>query len=646
MTFFDALRRRAVDLIAPPALNAISYAREGLERERRQQETIRGLSGLLLSIRAEESVQRADNEADQEEFFAAQRMAGSGPWQQPGTLESQKLALVARESATGGISAQGAYGDIELALQNISWRRQTNLAWMEFSRWGIQQIILISRLYYLKNPIIQRGINVSALYVFGRGVQVSSPDEAANQVLQDFFTRNKSTLGQNALMDLERRKYYDGNLFFCFFTSMKTGEVDVRTIDATEITDIITDPGDSENRRYFLRVWTETNFDEVTGSRAIVSKRAYYPALGYEPDSMPVSIGGIEVMRDMPVLQRKVGGVAKWLWGCPLVYAALDWAKASREWLEACMTVRQALAQFAMLIQTKGGQDALQGVKQQLSTTVGPSSSLLDQNPTAVNGSTFASGMGTKLEAFKTQGAGGNPDDVRRYLLMCAMTFGIPESFFGDMNTSNLATAQSLDRPTELNFGAKQEEWSEDFVTISRYVLMKSGKATGGRLRESLVAAKCLDKFTVRECRWTRNDRGRKVYEAADRVAETGVIRVVAEFPAIIEADTPGTVSALVEAMTLGSRRGDINGTDQRATLREIYRVLGFQDFEDLLKAQFPDSGPNKYDPVRTSPEDPEAQNPDPSVPKDPKAAGVVKEALKRLEEAMRKFRDLPDETV
>ena len=75
----------------------------------------------------------------------------------------------------------------------------------------------ICRLYYIKNAIIRRLINISSFYVFGRGVEVSSPDETANEVLKEFFDRNSKVLGQVALTDLERRKYYDGNLFFVFF---------------------------------------------------------------------------------------------------------------------------------------------------------------------------------------------------------------------------------------------------------------------------------------------------------------------------------------------------------------------------------------------------------------------------------------------
>ena len=75
---------------------------------------------------------------------------------------------------TSPLLSAGATGDIELALQNVEWRREINLSWLEFSRWGIQQLILISRLQYIKHPWIQRGINVAANYVFGRGVEVKA----------------------------------------------------------------------------------------------------------------------------------------------------------------------------------------------------------------------------------------------------------------------------------------------------------------------------------------------------------------------------------------------------------------------------------------------------------------------------------------
>lgn len=638
MSFSSLLSRFNQEQSGVPAV--LRETGDAIAREAHKDRAIGILSEQLREFQMADRLRIVEERSREDELLSAMRMAGAGPWQMPDqrAIESARSSdVTARESPSSPLfNSQGAFGDIELALQSIEWRREVNFSWLEFSRWGIQQIILISRLYFVKNPMIQRGINVSALYVFGRGVSVSADQPEADVVLQAFFERNKRTLGQNALMDLERRKYYDGNLFFVFFSdAMNTGEVNVRTIDATEIQEIVCDPDDSDKPQFYLRTWTQQSFNDANAQFSNETKRAWYPALGYDPTDKPQTIGSYPVLWDNPVYHRKVGGIGKWRYGCPLVYAALDWAKAVREFLEACMTVRQALAQFAMILKTKGGQQAMQGAKQQLSTTVGPSASLWDQNPPAVMGSIFTSGMGTELTAFNTRGAGGDPDDVRQYKLMVAMVFGLPESFFGDMNTSNLATATSLDRPTELMFTAKQEEWSEDLVVISSYVLAKSARAPSGQLRE----ASKEKEITVRECRWSRDKRGRKVYEVDQ--PQAGVVKIKAAFPTIIEADTPEQVKAVVDAMTLGSATGEVRGIDEKEGVRLLYAILGVQNPDELLEEQYPSSGPDEYDPLRTG-EEPEAAagTVDPNNPAPKTPAGAMREAVRRFGAALRRLEE------
>ena len=155
------------------------------------------------------------------ELIEARLMCGSGPsFGSPGPeliKEANTSMLRIQEAALGGlretipVSSVGAFGDIERALQNIDWRREINMSWLEFSRWGIQQIILISRLYYIKQPLMRRAIDVVAAYVFGRGVEVSSTDDDANDVLKDFFERNRATFGPTAMIASQRSKSMDGN---------------------------------------------------------------------------------------------------------------------------------------------------------------------------------------------------------------------------------------------------------------------------------------------------------------------------------------------------------------------------------------------------------------------------------------------------
>ncbi len=354
------------------------------------------------------------------------------------------------------------------------------------------------------------------------------------------------------------------------------------------------------------------------------------------------------------MLHRRCGGVSQWRFGCPLVYAAIDWAKAAKKFLEACATVKQALASIAMTYTTKGGQQALEGAKQQLQTSVGPPDSLWDSNPPPAAGSVFASGPGSKLEAFNTKGGGGDPEEVRQYKLQVAMVFGIPESFFSDMNTSNLATATSLDRPTQLNFLEKQEAWREDLTTIAKYVLRVSMGAPSGRLRVAMKR-RAVDaaKVVILEAERRIGRDGRWYYEAP-KAPRPEQIEVRVTFPTIIESDIPAMVTAISTAMVLNNRGGQIVGIDEKVGVGLMLEQFGVENVQDVLEEMYPEG---EYDPDRTKEVEPppipsappyapggkpqlaagkpQAQSP---APAQPKVQPKVKEALARLVKALKLY--------
>jgi len=539
------------------------------------------------------------------ELIEARSMTGSGPW-----LAFEARAALERDPNIGGkeiaklreanpIVSQGAFGDIELALQNVEWRREINLSWMEFSRWGIQQIMLVSRLYYIKNPLVRRLIDIAAAYVFGRGVEVSCADDDANEVLKEAFEANSKVLGQHGLVQLERQKFYDGNLFFAFFTDTNnTGKVQVRNMEATEIIDILTNPDDADEPWYYRRQWVERNFDVATGAITTEQQDAWYPDIAYSPDTKPKTIGSYPVVWDVPILHRKCGHVSKWRFGCPIVYPMLDWAKEARKFLEACATVKRALAQFSMMLTTKGGQQAIEGTKQQLETTIGPQAPIWDTNPTAVNGAIFVAGSGTKLEAFNSAGAGGDPEQVRQYKLMCCMVAGVPETFLGDVSTGNLATASTLDRPTELVFLERQQSWQEDLVTIAKYFLKASKAAPSGRLREALKRRNVDPAgVSIVEMAKVKDDRGYFHYVAeAKRIKKPAELQVMCTFPAIREGDMVQNLNGIAAAMTLGNKNGTICGIDEKTGVLLLLKQLGVEDPEQIVDEMYPDSD---YDPNR-----------------------------------------------
>jgi hypothetical protein len=510
------------------------------------------------------------------------------------------------------IAAQGATGDINLMLQNVNWKREINLSWLEFSRWGIQQIILISRLYWMKNPIVRRLVDVCSAYVFARGVEVLTGDEGANAVLAEFFERNRKVFGRVALMKTERQKDTDGNIFWALFPDkVDTGQVNARIIDALEMLDIISNPDDQDEPWYYLRSWTQRKFDADNGIQ-IEGQMCWYPAINFDPVDKPKLIRDIPVNWAMPIYHRKCGDIGKWNFGCPRIYPLLDWAKEAKRFLEACASIRAALSQFALIFKTKGGQQALDNFKYQMGTTIGPSSNLIDSNPPAIPGSTFGSGPGSELSAFKTQGAGFDPEGVRQYKLMCCIVKGVPETFLADVSTGNLATATSLDRPTETAMLALQEEWVEDLEIMCAYVLQISARAASGRLGESLRKRGWnTANVDFRPCARSQKPQGGWKYAPLESLCEAvsgttdqrGEIRIQVNFPAIREGDMKTIVDALVESATLGNKGGLVVGIDEKTLVKTLYRVLDIDDGDELAELQYPEG---EYDPNRLTEELPD----------------------------------------
>jgi len=639
----------------------------------------------ILELEARESWTNREHMERIAELVEARAMAGAGPWSVgPSTLAAtdrliahayeslrkpwglprwmreDASSLTVREDAAS--LTVGASSELDLMLQTVEWRRETQIGQMEFTRWGIQQIILIARLYYLKNPIIRRLVDVCAAYVFARGVEVSSPDEAVNAIINQFVADNTKILGHVALTKLERSKDLDGNIFFVFFDDkLDSGKSTLRTIDPTEIDRIETDPDDVDTPWYYLRVCSQRVFDQVTGVTKTQSLRKWYPALGYEPEGeRPDKIGDDEVLWDNPVYHSKCGEVGKWQRGCPRAYPALEWARESKKYLEACASTAQSNAQIARDITTKGGQQAIMGIKQQLGTTVGPGSTLWDSNPSALFGSTWVSGPGTTQKLVNQRGQSQDPEEVRRIMQMSIMVFGVPETFLGDSKTGNHATAQSLDRDVETTILEKQEAWRQDLMILTLHHLGVSARAPNGRLQEVLSErGMSANDVVIRESMRVKSKDGKRMIYApistrevgghirlfeANREVKANELLVRVNFPNIREGDMKTNVDARIAAMTLGNRAGQTVGIDQKEGLRGLYDDLGYENGDEIVENQYPES---EYEIDRTK----EIETP-PLGKAKPLPGGVpeqqaeqeaqkeeapMKEALLRLGEAARK---------
>lgn len=587
------------------------------ERDYRAENRV--LMNLLAKLTPDESINFYRFREMASEMIEARMMCGSGPtFGAPGPamlreanaamLRIEEAALKGLRENTTPVSAVGAFGDIELALANINWRREINMSWLEFSRWGIQQIILISRLYYIKQPLMRRAIDVVAAYVFGRGVEISSTNDTANDVINAFVEANHDVIGPGALLKRQREKSMDGNLFYALFPDANdSGTIKVRMIDATEVQEIITDPDDADKELYFRRIWTKQVFDLATGQRTTEKGDCWYPGIDNDDPAMPDAFNGVPIMKGIPVYHRKHGGITKWRFGCPEGYPAIEWVKTAASYMQSCATLAKSHAQIAWDITTKGGQTAIEGVKQQLQTQVNsqPGSQLWDTNPTPVDASQMVHGPGSEWKMVNSRNQGLDPKEGLTYNIYVGNTFGIPPTWLGDMETSNLSTATTLDRPTELGMRARQTEWEDDLTILAKFALKCSAGAASGKLRESLKPGE-----KVKVLGWPRKTLpdGRRVYdEAAKPKPDEILVRVT--FPAIREGDMPTIIKAIAEAMTLDNKGGQIVGIDEREGVRLLYETLGVEEPEEILDKQYPPKASGvkgtpgyepAYDPSRT----------------------------------------------
>jgi hypothetical protein len=140
---------------------------------------------------------------------------------------------------------------------------------------------------------------------------------------------------------------------------------------------------------------------------------------------------------------------------------------------------------------------------------------------------------------------------------MAAAATGLPETFFGDASTGSLATAVSLDRPTELKFREIQQRWIETLTRILEYVLMVAGQTPGTKMRE-----------------------------ARAKNPAPQPIQIIVKFPAVLEHDVQKMVQAWVDIATNGGRQGIYaGGIDRRTVVDGMLAEVGYENRTQLLDA-------------------------------------------------------------
>lgn len=447
----------------------------------------------------------------------------------------------------------------DLEREAFGWRRVAPTSEStRFSRSALDSIVDMARVMYLKNPLIRRGVNVKAHYVFGQGVQVrAAGDDRANDVIQEWWRNNRSEFGHQARTGADRTLTTEGNRFYGLFTNASTGGVLVRSVPYDEIRGAITDPDDRTRVLYWRRSWSSERLDVNTGNVDLGGGEAYHPDWsnldGPGGDGHPERIQGVEVIEDVPIYHVRVGEVSGMTFGVPEVYPALSWAIAYKDFLEDWSSLVNSLQRFAYKLTTRP-QD-VQAAADKLETSVSDTDRAED-NPAPVTGSVFVGDEDVDLTPIPKTGATIDADDARNLRLMVASALGLPDTILsGDVDVGNFATSKTLDRPTELAMRDRQMVWAEVIRDLATFAVAESRGAPSGALRD------------------VRED-----------------VQIDVDFPPILEHDLAEQVSAIVEAATLD---GDAmaNVIPQELTTRLLLTALGVEDVDAELDRMFDGEG-------------------------------------------------------
>lgn len=465
--------------------------------------------------------------------------------------------------------------DLELALEDEGWERVLSGNTEEFTRDALLRIVELARIMAIKNPLIKRGLTVQVQYVFGQGLSIEATDAKINDVVQAFLDdpKNQTELtSELAFQQKERELATDGNQFLVLFVSPSTGRVRLRSIPFSQIEDVVSNPEDAKEPWFYKRVWTESTTDLVTGFTTVTQRTAYYPDWQYRPTTQPATIGTHPVHWYSPIYHIKVGGYSDWKFGLSEVYAAIDWAKAYKSFLEDWATITRSLARYAWKATTKGGKKGVAAIKTRLATTQGAANR--ETNPPATVAATAVMDEGVSMDPMRTSGATTKMEDGRRLLLMVAAAMNLPETFFGDVSVGTLATATSLDRPTELAMRSRQAFWTGILEQLCLFVITWAVRAPKGALRG--LGTIVRDGETGTETvRWTKGTDP----------------HVDVDFPPIVQIDPKARVDAIVASSP--------KLPAARLIARLLLSALGEDDIDRLLDDMFnADGTPKEAPPV------------------------------------------------
>lgn len=436
--------------------------------------------------------------------------------------------------------AQESMAQLELARDNAGWMLISAQYTDEFSRDGLRRAADQGRIFGVANPLIKRGRELRHAYVWGQGVNIEAKNPDVNDLVQSYLDdegNREAYFGAQARQTVEGTLYDEGNFFLAHFTNPLTGRVQVRALPFDEIMDKVTAPWDKSTVHYYLRQWVE----------GTETKRAYYPALKYQPLTKYRAIDGVEVLWDAPVMHIQVNSGQGWKWGIGDSYAAIPWALSHKGFLEDWALLMKALAKIAYTTSSKtaGQAQAKRATIQGMQNA--PAGGIVNMTDDQ------------RLEPVSKSGATLDSESSRPLATMAASALGVPVTLLlaDPGQTGARATAETLDLPTRLIMQARQALHADKLRDSIGYAIEQAVVAPQGPLRKLGKPRQDGDRLLV------------DFNDPKDRTLEVA-------FPSLEDANQKELIDAIVAA-------DGIPDMPRLPLIRMALQVLGVENVDELI---------------------------------------------------------------
>jgi len=368
--------------------------------------------------------------------------------------ETRLRELAPRDELELIIQEATASVEKDLALEDAGWVNLSGATGEVITSSERVTNVGLSRLYATKDPMGKQVIRLWTDYTFGTGMtwSVAEENKKTGGVLESFWgsKANQAVLSARGQRKSSDKLLIDGEVFFAIFLGSQ-GSATIRWIDPLEITEIMANPEDKEDIKFYRRQWSDpqgTPHDDIYRSSTNIKNQ-------YAPDS-----DGLNTRHTQEAVIYHLTYNTITQRGNPLLLPALIWMKYNTRFLASRIAIMLSLAKFAWRTKIKGGQPAADAMKARTHEKEIDAGAHLIEN------------LSSDTIPIKTEtGASAAYQDGRMIKLQIAAAVGIPEQYFGDISIGNLATAKTVELPMMKMFQSYQAIWNDTYQDIDEIIL-------------------------------------------------------------------------------------------------------------------------------------------------------------------------------